>query len=163
MKRTIIFITALICSIVANAQEAKDLYNKYSGEKGISAVYISPAMFKLIGALPGLEVDGKGGEKININPLIKSLSGFYLLSTEDSALADKIASDMGKYTKSGKYELLMEAKENGDAVRIYAFSKNDIITSLVMNAKDTTSATFICLQGTINRKDLEELITKVAK
>lgn len=163
MKRTIIFIAALICSITVNAQEAKDLYNKYSGEKGISAVYISTAMFKLIGALPGLEVEAKADEKININPLVKSLSGFYLLSTEDAPLAERIASDMGKYIKSGKYEMLMEAKEDGEVVRIYAFSKNDIITSLVLNAKDMTSSTFICLQGTINRKDLEELIVKAAK
>lgn len=163
MKRTLILIAALICSMAARAQDVKDLYNKYSNAKGVSAVYISPAMFKLIGTLPGLEVEAKGGEKMNLNPLIKSLSGFYLLSTEDFSLADKIGSEMDKPIKSGKYELLMEAKEEGETLRIYALSKNDIITSLVMSAKEKTSVTFICLEGTINRKELEELMVKASK
>ena len=43
-------------------------------------------MFKLIGKLP--EVHINEGD-VDFAPLIKSMTGFYLLQTEDKALAEK--------------------------------------------------------------------------
>lgn len=163
MKKILVLIAAILLSTGLYAQNARAIYNKYSNEKGISAVYISPSMFKLIGAIPNLEVPVDDKEKVDISPLVKSLSGFYLLSTEDRALADKISSEAERYIRSGKFELMMEAKEDGEAVRIYTVSDKDIITGLVMTAKDGEEMSFICLDGIMNKKDLEGLIAKVAK
>lgn len=56
MKRFIVMAVMLLMAVGASAQEGRNIYNRYSGGKGVSAVYISPSMFKLIGKLPDLEV-----------------------------------------------------------------------------------------------------------
>ena len=71
----------------AFAQEGKRLYNKYSDSEGVSAVYISPAMFKLIGQIPELNVDMGNGERMDLVPLIRSFTGFYMLDISEKTLA----------------------------------------------------------------------------
>ena len=62
MKRIIVILAALLLSISAFAQNGKSIYQKYSDADGVTAVYISPAMFRLIGTIPDLEV---GEDKVN--------------------------------------------------------------------------------------------------
>ena len=62
-------------SVGAFAQTGKSLYEKYSDLEGVEAVYISPAMFKMIGRL-NLEM---GDEDVDIARLVRSLKGMYIL------------------------------------------------------------------------------------
>jgi hypothetical protein len=48
-------------------------------------------------------------------------------------------------------------------MRIYTVGDDKIISSLVMLAQEGDSVQFICLEGTINRKDFETLIAKYIK
>ena len=51
MKKLFIIAAVMLLGTLAKAQDAKSIYNKFSDEQGVSAVYISPSMFKLIGKL----------------------------------------------------------------------------------------------------------------
>ncbi len=154
MKKIITIIAAMLLAVSAFAQEGRAIYNKYSDMKGVEAVYISPIMFKLVGNLPEIKVNN--GE-MDIAPIIKSLSGFYLLNV-NSKQAPNLKSEVKKAIQSGKYELMMEAKDNGDNVSIYTVSKGDVITSFIMLADETDGdTTFICLDGTINQEDFSKL------
>ena len=53
---------------------------------------------------------------------------------------------------------MMEAKDNGETVRIYTDGDDSIIRSLVMMAMDGMKATFISMDGLINREALEKAI-----
>ena len=46
MKRILVMTVAVLTAVSAFAQSGKDIYNRYSGREGVSAVYISPAMFR---------------------------------------------------------------------------------------------------------------------
>ena len=60
MKRIIILFAALLLSFSAFAQNGKSIYQKYSDAENVSAVYVSPAMFRLIGRIPDMDMgDGK--------------------------------------------------------------------------------------------------------
>ena len=74
MKKLYMLAVLLLIAVGASAQEGRNIYNKYSGNKGVSAVYISPSMFKLIGKLPELQVEMGEGEMMDIAPLIRSFS-----------------------------------------------------------------------------------------
>ncbi|MBR4978867.1 MAG: DUF4252 domain-containing protein, partial [Bacteroidales bacterium] len=87
MKKLYMLAVLLLVAVGASAQEGRNIYNKYSGNKGVSAVYISPSMFKLIGKLPELQVEMGEGETMDIAPLIRSFSGFYMLDISNSASA----------------------------------------------------------------------------
>ena len=54
MKNIIVFIAALLLSLSAAAQNGKSIYQKYSDAENVSAVYVSPAMFRMIGRIPDL-------------------------------------------------------------------------------------------------------------
>jgi hypothetical protein len=163
MKRIYAIAVMLLMTVAAYAQSGKSLYNKYSDSNGVSAVYISPAMFRMIGQLPNLDVKASDGEKVDIAPLIRSFEGFYLLDVSDKSQAASLRQEVQTMIKSGRFEVLMEAKDSGSTMRIYTVGDDKIISSLVMLAQEGDSVQFICLEGTINRKDFETLIAKSIK
>ncbi|MCQ2183039.1 MAG: DUF4252 domain-containing protein [Bacteroidales bacterium] len=152
MKKIITTAVLLLAAISAFAQTGKSIYNKYSEEKDISAVYISPSMFKLIGRLPDM---GGADKDINVTPFVKSLEGFYLLDSENVKVNENIKKDAEKMVSGKNYELLMEAKEDGKTVRFYARPEKEYYTSLVMIAYEEDECTFLCLEGQMLKEDIE--------
>ena len=108
MKKFIVIAVMLLMAVGASAQEGRNIYNRYSGGKGVSAVYISPSMFKLIGKLPNLE------EGMDLAPLIRTFEGFYMLDISDASAVSALRKDVNAMISKGRYELLMEVKEEGD-------------------------------------------------
>ena len=163
MKKIYAMAMMLLLSVGAYAQSGKSIYNKYSDLEDVSAVYISPAMFRMIGQLPDLDVEASDGEKVDIAPLIRSFEGFYLLDVSDKSQAASLRQEVQTMIKSGRFEVLMEAKDSGSTMRIYTVGDDKVISSLVMLAHEDDSVQFICLEGNINRKDFESLMTKSIK
>ena len=160
MKQLYILVAMLMLSITAAAQDGRSLYNKYSDYDNVEAVYISPAMFRLIGKIPDMEMEG---ENVNLGPLIKSLSGLYILSISREDIAADLASDVKRFIEKGQYEMLMEAKDNGEVMRLYTVGDDFIVNSLVMLARDASETSFICIDGDMPRDQLENLIAEAAK
>ena len=160
MKQLYILVAMLMLSITAAAQDGRSLYNKYSDYDNVEAVYISPAMFRLIGKIPDVEMQG---ENVNLGPIIKSLSGLYILSIKEGQVAEELADDVNRFIGKGQYELLMEAKDNGEVMRMYTVGDDFVVNSFVMLARQGDEVDFICLDGTMPRDQLENLIAEAAK
>ena len=160
MKRTIIIAALLLASIFSFAQTGKSIYQKYSDAAGVSAVYISPAMFRLIGKIPDLHVEG---EDVNLAPIIQSLSGLYLIDSENPAVNSELKAEAAKFINAGHYELLLEAKDSGEVVRMYTVGSEKVVNGFVMIAEDGGESTFIYLDGKMNREDLENILAKKMK
>ena len=157
MKRILILAVLLLSALTASAQSGKSIYQKYSDAEGVSAVYISPAMFRLIGKIPDLEV---GDDHVNLAPLIRSLSGLYIINSENGRVNEKLSSEVSRFISNGRYELLMEAKDAGEVVRMYTVGTEKIVNSFVMIAADGPEATFICLDGQMDRQELEGVLVE---
>ena len=147
----------LLVTISSFAQDGKSIYQKYSDSEDISAVYVSPAMFKLIGKLPDIEMNS--GE-VNFYPIIKSLTGLYIINSSNKNINSQLYADVEKFIKSGRYELLMEAKDSGETVKMYTVGNDTVVNSFVMVAKDGEETTFICIDGNMNRTDMEKLLAE---
>ena len=159
MKQLYILVAMLLLSITAAAQDGRSLYNKYSDYDNVEAVYISPAMFRLIGKIPDVEMND---ESVNLGPIIKSLSGLYILSIKENRVAQDLAVDVNRFINKGQYELLMEAKDNGEVTRMYTVGDDFTVNSFVMLAREGDEVNFICIDGNIPRDQLEDLIAKAA-
>ena len=155
MKKIIFILAALLLTFSAFAQDGRSIYNRYSDEEGVTAVYISPAMFRLFGMLPDIDIDGKD---VNLSQVIRSLTSFYVINTENPRIIDNLRSDVERYIKRGDYELLMEAKENGEAVRMYTVGDTEVVKNFVMLAAEPGECTFISFEGLISRADFEQLV-----
>ena len=160
MKQLYILVAMLLTSVSAAAQDGRSLYNKYSDNANVEAVYISPAMFRLIGKIPDMEVEDGS---VNLGPIIKSLSGLYILSIKEDRIAEELADDVNRFIRKGQYELLMEAKDNGEVMRMYTVGDDFVVNSFVMLARQGDEVDFICLDGTMPRDQLEALIAEATK
>ena len=149
----------LLLAVGAFAQEGKKLYNKYSDQEGVSAVYISPAMFKLVGQLPDINVDMANGEKMDVAPLVRSFSGFYMLSFEQkSAASAELYKEVTAMVNKGNFELLMEVKDSGSTIRMYTLGDEKTVSSFVCIINEDDETMSFSLEGSMDRSDLEKLI-----
>lgn len=159
MKKLYAILALLTLSLTALAQGGREIYSKYSDLPGMEAVYISPAMFRMIGKIPDVEL---GDEDINFSSIIKSMTGFYILSTENSKDAAALLDDVNKFIKAGKYELLMEAKDDGEATRMYTVGDEKTVTSFVMVSHEKDEISFISFDGKMDREQFGEMVAKSA-
>ena len=157
MKHFIFLIAALLLTISAAAQNGRSIYQKYSDEENVSAVYISPAMFRLIGKIP--DVDTGDGE-VNFSSIIRSLTGMYIINSENEKINGNLRAEAERFINSGKYEMLMEAKDSGQTVRMYTVGNEKTVEGFVMLAAEAASVTFICLDGQMPRDEFETLMAK---
>lgn len=159
MKRFILIFTLLALSVSALAQNGKQLYSKYSDLPGMEAVYISPAMFRIIGKIPDVELNDKD---VNFSSIIKSMTGFYILNAKDTETGAKLFADVKHFIDAGKYELLMEAKDDGEVVRMYTVGDEKTVTSFVMLARDKDEVSFISFDGNMDRQEMENILADAA-
>ena len=155
MKRIIALAATLLLTLSAFAQNGKAIYQKYSDAEGVSAVYISPAMFRMIGRIPDLET---GDGKVNLTPVIRSLTGMYIINSGNQDINGTLRSEVERFISSGRYELLMEAKDSGETVRMYTVGTEKLINGFVMLAAQAEEVTFICLDGEMPREQFETLV-----
>lgn len=158
MKKIIVTAVLMLAALSVFAQTGKSIYNKYSEEKDVSAVYISPSMFKLMGKLPEMEA---GDEDFNITPFVKSLDGFYLIDSENMKVNESLRKDAEKLVAGKEYELIMEAKEDGETVRFYSQSKDGYVSNLVMISYEHDECTFLSLEGQMLKEDLDKAIKNI--
>ena len=162
MKRIAAFVAAMfLLTAGAWAQDGKGIYNKYSDHEEVSAVYISSSIFKLMGKIPDMELGE--GSTMELGTIIKNLNSMYLLDCEDADLTKEIKSDVDKFIKKYDFEMLMEIKDKGEVVRIYTAGNEKTVTQFIMTASEYDGFTFICLDGTMSRADLEKAIAKATQ
>ena len=160
MKRILILTTLLFATLTVSAQNGKSIYQKYAGEENVSAVYVSSAMFRLIGKIPDLKA---GDSDVDLSPIIRKLAGLYIISSENPAINASLESDVKRFIASGHYELLMEANDSGQIMRMYSVGSEKTVNSFVMFAIDGSETTFICLDGQMDRDELEKVLAEEMK
>ena len=156
MKKIFLTLIAGLTALMASAQDYKSIYQKYSDDDRVTAVYISPAMFKMIGKIPEIRIEESD---VDLSPMIKSMTGFYMLQTEDTSLAEKISKDVVKIVGGNKYETLMEVKDKGQKINILSLGDDEFIKSLLLTVLDSEETVFIGIDGLMKRDDVENAVS----
>ncbi len=156
MKQILIILAVLFAALNASAQDARSIYIRYSDLPGVQAVYISPAMFRMIGRLPMQDMG------LDAKEAIKSLSGFYLLNVSSPDLKATLKNEANRFVKSGKYEMLMEAKDDGQTVRMYSIGDGEYVSSFAMLSEDGEECVFMAIEGLISQAAIDKLIADQA-
>lgn len=148
---------AATLAFTAAAQDWNSIYNRYSGKEGVSSVYISPAMFRLMKSLPDVEIES---EDVDLGGIIRTFTGMYILDIEDGKAAAELEAELQHVIKAGRYELLMEAADESETMRIYTISKGDTVTDFLMLAYDGSETSVIAITGEIPFSELQKLISE---
>ncbi len=156
MKRFLLVFSAILLASSIFAQSNNSIYNKYSGKQGVSSVYISPSMFKMMKSLPEVEIyDDKD---VHFEQIIKSFEGMYVIEVENIALVKSMISDVESMIAKGNLELLMEVKESDETVRIYVEKEGDMFKKFIMLEREDDSATFISIDAQMPQEAVAELL-----
>lgn len=157
MKKIIIIALAAIISMTSAAAQnsKKQIYIDYSGKPGVSAVYISPAMFKLMKTVPDIEIND---QDVNFSRFIRTLEGMYILNIEEPEMASQLVRDVEKELINGRHELLMEAVEGSETTRIYVVEKDSIVSDLILLSRDGSSTSYISITGQMPLEEISKMI-----
>ena len=103
MKRIVFIIIMGMACVNMSAQET--LFEKFEDAKNVESVYISKAMFELIGSGLGSKLVGvKSMEDFLIRDKLSKIDHLHILSSKDAKMANILAEVFTDYYKEGKFE-----------------------------------------------------------
>ena len=142
-------------------RDAKSLYGKWSDKSGVTATYISTAMFQMMGELPSIDLN----RPVNLTPIIEKLDGLYMLEFDKgpsrNTASGGLRRDIRDFLENQGYEMLMEKRSGRQLTRMYIAAKGATVTGFVLVRLDTSFnyGQFVCIEGRIPRNKFEEIIT----
>lgn len=140
----------LMISSVCIAQDK--LFEKYGEKDGVTSVYISKAMFKMI---PSLDI-----EDLNLKNMSEKINSMQILSCEKRETAKEMENDFKKIT--GSYTELMRVKDDGDSVFFYTKQKGELIEELLMLVSEPDEFTVIRITGNFTIEDIQKITAKAS-
>jgi hypothetical protein len=157
MKRIVLLVMAVAfpAFLVAQNSAVDKLFNKYSGQEGVTTVSISPELFQMVNAMGIEEIE-------DADIQFDKIASVKVLTIEDE---DQWA-DVNFYTESSKdldvdnFEEVMTVNDGGEMVRIWMkVEKNEMSEFLLIVGGDDNVLVYIT--GNFNMDDLEELAESV--
>lgn len=151
MKKYVIVLVWMAICQTGFAQSAESLFNYFKDEKGVESVSISPFLMKF--ARLFMDEDDKN------NPMIKGINSVQVLDLEDSPknVQERFAKEVKKLKLNG-YETWIQAKEDGETVKIVAKVKDDIVCELLILTTGDDDCSLMLIKGKIKRNDIQAVI-----
>ena len=152
MKRLYILSILFILAVVSvNAQVSK-VFEQYSDTKGVTLVYISSTMLKMIPDVKTGDVEFKG--------MTDKLNFIRVLSTGKADLATKISSELNDQIKKDSYEILISANDGGERANIYMKTDSKGVNEYLIVARESNQLSLVLINGTITTADVQKMNVK---
>ena len=140
-------ICLVLCCASLSAQDR--LFKQFENTKGVSTVYISPAMFKL---MPKLNVGNK-----DLAKLASRLSRLQILQCERPSLIPSIKKQAQAYYDNNRYEVIMRVKDGGEHTTIYQKGAGRGAKEFVLLNEERNELSIIHITGNISLEDIKDL------
>ncbi len=148
MKRILLALALLASTAATFAQ--KEFINKFGDTDGITCVYVSKTMIRL---LPKLDAGN-----MNLKKISQKLESVQILSAENAKASTRLRKGCQEIFKRDNYEALMEVKESGkDNATIYLREFAGGRNSYVIFAGDDADLSVIVITGTISIEDIQDI------
>ncbi|RLJ62510.1 uncharacterized protein DUF4252 [Lacinutrix venerupis] len=120
MKKSLVVLALAILLMPLTAMAQTDIFEKYSNSDNVTYASIKPKMFQM---LAGIDIETDSKEAQEYMKMVKSITSFKTLATDDK----NVAGDIAKWVKarSGSLEELMEIKDDGVVVKFYVKEGRD--------------------------------------
>lgn len=156
MKRFITIII-LISTIIFSANAQNALYKKYEKSNSVTRVYISQMMLELTKSA-NLQMDDDVSDIIDS---FDSVTGFYLLETDDPTVMPALKKDFMKEVNAKKLELLMEVNDD-DRVLFYARKEGNYFADVYMIVEEENEEiVVIMVSGKLSQQNINRLLNNV--
>lgn len=156
MKRFITIII-LISTVIFSANAQNALYKKYEKSNSVTRVYISQMMLELTKSA-NLQMDDDVSDIIDS---FDSVTGFYLLETDDPTVMPALKKDFMKEVNAKKLELLMEVNDD-DRVLFYTRKEGNYFADVYMIVEDENDEiVVIMVSGKLSQQNINRLLNNV--
>ena len=143
---TLMFAPYLMTS--AGAQDA--LFKKYENSKGVTTVFISKSMLKLVSSFEKSDVD--------LSKISNRLDHVRILSCVRPSVISEIKKDAVDYFNKNKYEVAMQVNEDGErTTTIYMKEHGRDKREFVLLAVEKDEISIINILGNITIKDIQAI------
>lgn len=152
MKR--IYIIALfiaLCTGIMSAQPT--IFDRYADTDGVTTVYISKAMLRM---MPDI---GEGAGGLKIGEIASKLDNLQVLTCERKALIAKIMKETTAETSKG-YEILVKVNENGQKTDIFQKSLGNNKMEYLIRVSEPSELTLIQITGNITADDIRKMTSE---
>lgn len=151
MKKFILVLTVIMACQTGFAQNVDALYNYFKDEKGVESVSVSPLLMKFA----RLFMD----EEDKNNPLIRGVNSVKVLDLEECSekVKEHFTNEVARLKLNG-YETWLQAKEDGENVKIIAKMKDDIIRELLVMSTGKGDCALVMIKGNIKKDDIQAII-----
>lgn len=155
-----LFLTALwlVFTIQLQSQSIMDnLFEKYSGTKGYTSVYISKYMFDMF---RNNETVAKPGDE-DLEQVISKLDGIKILVTDDDPATPapvNLYNEIMKLIPSSPYKEIMVVKEKDQDIKFFVRENKDKrLAELLMVIGGPDESVLISISGDIDMKNISKL------
>ena len=147
MKKILRFLLFGFTFNFAFAQMA--FFDKYDDKEGISTVYISATMLRMMGNV-------QAGNK-DITRIAKRLDHIQVLECERPSLINSIKNAAFAYYKQAKYAVVMKTKSNGEDVTIYEKRYKNGKNEYVLLTVERDELTIVNLLGRVSLEEIQAI------
>lgn len=152
MKRLYILILLLTVTVISASAQISRLFDRYSDTKGVTSVYISKAMLRMMG---DFKTNG-----MDLNGMTEKLDAIRVLNTENSSVADKLSSEIKAEVKKDGYEILLSANDDGTKATIYQHRDTSGLNHYLIVAREKGELSLILISGTLTPADVSKMNRK---
>ncbi|HUS86525.1 MAG TPA: DUF4252 domain-containing protein [Bacteroidales bacterium] len=153
MKKALFITLLLSITLLVSGQDnpIDALFDKYSGQEGITTIFISSRMFSMI-AQADLEDD-------EMEELMRRLKSIRIMTVSDSLLDKKLNffKELGKSLDPPKYEELMVVKDGSQDLNFLIRGKGDVIEELLMIGGGSGSNILISIKGDLDLNNISDI------
>ena len=133
------------------AQDMDAVYNEFKDVKGVESVSVSPFLMKF--ARLFMDSDDKN------DPLIKGTHSVKILDLEECTkdIKKQFTQKVNQLQHNG-YEIWLQAKKDGENVKIIAKKEDQIIRELLVLTIDNDDCALVLIKGKIRQEDIQAII-----
>lgn len=157
MKKIILTLLILAGTLGAFAQNRN--LERFSGEEGVSYVYISKAMLNLISGMGGNNSYVNG---VNVSGMIDKVDMIQIVSANSSNTVGKLRAEI-RLNPPKDMEVLMQVVEEDNRVDFYTLKQGETITDLLMISDSGSEYTILQIQGRFTSEDIRKITESVSK
>lgn len=155
MKKIILIIAIAITPIVSFGQS---LFDKYEDMDNVSSVIVNSKMFQMLATI---DVDLDDPEAQEYFEMVKKISNFKVLSTDDESVSNNMKTDVEKYLRKSQLEELMRIKDGDQNVKFYVKEGKDEnhvkeLLMFITGLKEVTKDSNITING--EKREIETVI-----
>jgi len=146
MKNIITVVLISFLSITVNAQYGVDnIFRKYKNDKGVIAWQFEGDISKILKTKDGSE----------IKSTLESVD--FVMFSEDMDITDKDKGKLKERIASDKYEMLVQARDKGQNIKIMGIEEGDTIKKVFAQLKYEKMSAYFFLTGKIYLEDLNNI------